>query len=237
MAESRLLNVFERRRATVDDIELVAGLRLRDERAYTTAWIVLGPMVRRLVTRFFGPGADTPDLSQEVFLRLFRRIDELRSPDGLRGFVVSICLGVARNELRRARVRRWVRLTATGDLPEVATGEPDIEAREAIRRLYRILDGVSAHDRSLFVARFLEKMDIAEVAVAHGLSYGTAKRHVARAAAHIGRRIERDPQLVGYVDIALAGREGDEETSSSTDAAREAARRAAQDPRDRIRGT
>ncbi|MBC8132687.1 MAG: sigma-70 family RNA polymerase sigma factor [Deltaproteobacteria bacterium] len=202
MAESRLIIFDKGRRTAFDDAELVAALRAHDERAYTAAWIELGPMVRRLVTRFFGSGADTPDLSQEVFLRLFRRIDELRNPSGLRGFVVSICLGVARNELRRVRVRRWVMLTSTGDLPDAPVAGPDLEGREALRHLYAILDEVSVQDRSLFVARFFEKMEIAEVAAAHGLSYGTAKRHVARATSRINRRIERDPLLARYLDAA-----------------------------------
>ena len=206
MAESKLIILDKGRRIALDDAGLVAALRAHDESAYTAAWIELGPMVRRLVNRFFGPGADTPDLSQEVFLRLFRRIGELRNPSGLRGFVVSICLGVARNELRRARVRRWVRLTHSGDLPEVSTVPQDMEAREALRRLYAILDLVSAQDRSLFVARFFEKMEIAEVAVTHGLSYGTAKRHVARATMRVNRRIERDPSLARYLDLASARR-------------------------------
>jgi RNA polymerase sigma-70 factor (ECF subfamily) len=232
VAESRL-SIFEKRRSTVDDTELVAALRLHDERAYTTAWMELGPMVRRLVTRFFGPGADTPDLSQEVFLRLFRRIGELRSPDGLRGFVAGICLGVARNELRRARVRRWVRLTASGELPDYPTSGPDLEAREALRRLYQILDAVGVQDRSLFVARFLEKMDIAEVAIAHGLSYGTAKRHVARAIARISRRMERDPLLVKYLEAAVEDPDPDRDAGDDDDGgARDVRLRDGQIPRE-----
>jgi RNA polymerase sigma-70 factor, ECF subfamily len=208
VAESRLIIFDKARRSAVDDAELVAALRTQDERAYAAAWVELGPMVRRLVTRFFGSDVDTPDLSQEVFLRLFRRIDELRNPSGLRGFVAGICLGVARNELRKARVRRWVRLTPSGDLPEAPTTGPDLEAREAVHRLYAILDLVSAQDRSLFVARFFEKMEIAEVATVHGLSYGTAKRHVAKATARINRRIERDPALARYLDSSMTGRTG-----------------------------
>jgi RNA polymerase sigma-70 factor (ECF subfamily) len=211
VGESRLIFFDKGRRAPVSDVELVAALRAHDERAYTLAWIELGPMVRRLVTRFFGVGADTPDLSQEVFIRLFRRMDELRNPSGLRGFVVGICLGVARNELRRARVRRWVRLTPHGELPEAPTPGTDIEARAALRRLYAILDMVSVQDRSLFVARFFEKMEIAEIADAHGLSYGTAKRHVARAVTRINRRIERDPLLAKYLDRAAENTEELEE--------------------------
>lgn len=182
------------------EVELVAALRRGDEKAYAAAWLDLGPMVRRLVGRFFGPGAETSDLAQEVFLRFFRRIGELRTPDGLRGFLAGICLGVARNELRRARVRRWVGLTSNGRVPEPAGEAADIEAREALSRLYRLLDRVSAEDRSLFVARFLEKMEMAEVAEAHGLSYGTAKRRVSRAVGRIHRQIGRDPALGLYLD-------------------------------------
>jgi RNA polymerase sigma-70 factor (ECF subfamily) len=65
-------------------------------------------------------------MCQEVFLRFFTRIDELRDRNALRSFLIGICLGVAQNELRRARVRRWIFLTQTGDLPEtpIATASP-----------------------------------------------------------------------------------------------------------------
>jgi RNA polymerase sigma-70 factor (ECF subfamily) len=195
------LNISDKgRRSATSEGELVAALRAGDDWAYATAWTELGPMVRRLVTRFFGPGAEPSDLSQEVFLRLFRRIHELRSPDGLKGFVAGICLGVSRNEVRRMRVRRWVQLTPTGRLPDLATPSPDLEAREALQRLYVVLDRVSAQDRSLFVARFLEKMEMEDVARAHGLSFGTAKRRVARTVARINRIIERDPILAPYLE-------------------------------------
>jgi RNA polymerase sigma-70 factor (ECF subfamily) len=201
VAESRVIP-FEKggRRASMDEVELVAALRRGDAKAYAVAWSELGPMVRRLVGRFFGPGAETSDLAQEVFLRFFRRIGELRSSDGLRGFLAGICLGVARNELRRARVRRWVGLTSNGLAPDSPGDAADIEAREALRRLYVLLDRVSAEDRSLFVARFLEKMEMVEVAEAHGLSYGTAKRRVSRAIGRIHKQIGRDPALGSYLD-------------------------------------
>ena len=188
------------RRGSLDELALVAGLKARDPRAYTQAWSEYGPMVRRLVARFFGPGAEPQDLSQEVFVRFFRRIDELRTPDGVRGFLASICLGVARNEARRLRVRRWVSLTSAGTLPDLPVAGPDLEGREALRRLYAVLDKASALDRSLFVARFLEKMEIEEVARAHDLSFGTAKRRIARAVTRLNRIMGRDEILSAYLD-------------------------------------
>lgn len=199
------LNVPEKtRRSGVDELALIRALQARDERAYTLAWSEFSPMVRRLCARFFGPGAEPLDLSQEVFIRFFRRIDELRNPEGLRGFLAGICLGVARNEARRMRVRRWVGLTCAGVLPEVSVPGADLEAREAMRRLYAVLDRASALDRSLYVARYLEKMEIEEVAQAHALSFGTAKRRLARAVARLDRIIERDSVLAVYLDRAAS---------------------------------
>jgi RNA polymerase sigma-70 factor (ECF subfamily) len=200
MPESKL-NVPEKtRRSGIDEGALIRALQARDERAYALAWSEFSPMVRRLCARFFGPGAEPLDLSQEVFVRFFRRIGELRSPDGLRGFLAGICLGVARNEARRMRVRRWVGLTGAGALPDVSVPAADLEAREAMRRLYAVLDRASALDRSLYVARYLEKMEIEEVAQAHALSFGTAKRRLARAVARLNRIIERDSALAVYLD-------------------------------------
>ena len=204
MAEAKPNSSERTRRSTADDATLVAALQARDQRAYTQAWTELGPMVRRLVSRFFGPGAEPLDLSQEVFVRFFRRIDELRNPEGLRGFLAGICLGVARNEARRMRVRRWVSLTPAGDLPEVSVPGSDVEARQAMQRLYAALNRASALDRSLYVARYLEKMEVDEVARAHDLSFGTAKRRLARATARLNRILERDAALVSYLDRPVA---------------------------------
>jgi RNA polymerase sigma-70 factor (ECF subfamily) len=201
MADSKLNAPDKARRAGgPDDAAIVAALKAGDERAYALAWAEFGPMVRRLVSRFFGPGAEPLDLSQEVFVRFFRRIDELRSADGVRGFLAGICLGVARNEARRSRVRRWVSLTAAGTLPDIAVSGADVEGREALRRLYAVLDRASALDRSLFVARYLEKMEIEDVARAHDLSFGTAKRRLARAVTRLHRVMQRDEILVAYLD-------------------------------------
>ena len=200
MVESKPSGPDKARRGSPDEAALVAALQAADPRAYGRAWAEYGPMVRRLVSRFFGPGAEPLDLSQEVFVRFFRRIDELRNPEGVRGFLAGICLGVARNEARRMRVRRWVTLTPAGTLPNVAVPGADLEGREAVRRLYAVLDKASALDRSLFVARFLEKMEVEEVARVHDLSFGTAKRRLARAVARLNRIMQRDEALLVYLE-------------------------------------
>jgi RNA polymerase sigma-70 factor (ECF subfamily) len=191
---------------TVDDVALSAALRAREPRAANEVARAYAPLVRRVVSRFLGPAVDRQDLAQdlcqEVFLRFFKRIDELRDPAALRGFLISIALGVARNEARRARVRRWIGLTSSGDLPDVAGPLSwDPEAREATAHLYAILERLSAEDRSLFTARLAEQMEVADVAAAHGMTLATAKRRLARLAKRLGAKMSRDPLLEPYVNL------------------------------------
>jgi RNA polymerase sigma-70 factor (ECF subfamily) len=194
-----------------DDAALAAALIARERGAAVEAFTRFSPQVQGLLRRFFGPAGDPAfrqDLCQEVFLRFFARIDELREPGGLRGFLMGICLGVAQNELRRVRVRRWIRLTPAGELPDVAVTGLDPEAQEAAARFYQLLERVSAEDRALFVTRYVEKMEIAEMAEALGLPLSTAKRRLSRATRRITAKMNRDPALAGYVASLLSRRGG-----------------------------
>jgi len=189
------------------DAGLVRAARAGDRRACFAIWSKYAALVQRLVWRFLGPGPDYADVCQEVFLRLFKRLDELREPAALQGFVVSVTLGVARNESRRRRIRAIVGLVPE-DVLSAAPGLPaQDEAREAARALYRLLGTLSAEDRSLFVARFVEKMELTEVAAAHGMSVSTAKRRLARLVARVNARLESSPVLMEYVGPLGQGRD------------------------------
>ncbi len=191
-----------------DDSALASALLARHPQAAEVAWTRFSPVAVRILRRYFGPGPDRQDLTQEIFLRFFSRIEELRNPSALRSFFIGICLGVAQNELRRVKVRRWISLTSTGELPEVPLRAWDPEAREATVRFYRILDGVNAEDRALFVARYVEKMDIPEIATALGRPRSTIKRRLARVTRRVGARMSGDPALAGYAEGLLPRRPG-----------------------------
>jgi RNA polymerase sigma-70 factor (ECF subfamily) len=182
-----------------DDRRLAIALLAGAPGAARVAWTTFSPMVLRVLGRCLGSGPDRQDLLQEVFLRLFTRIRELRDQGALRTFVLNICLGVARNELRRRRRRRRLGLTETGTLPDLPTAAADFEARQALARCRRLLDGLSDDDRALFVLRYVEKMPLPEVAGALAWSHSKAKRRLPRVTARVTRLIQRDPALAEYV--------------------------------------
>ena len=188
------------RRSDGADATLAAALVAREPAAATHAWLQLSPLVLGIMRRQLGAEAETRDLCQEVFMRFFRRIDELRNPSALRGFVVGISLGVARNERRRTQVRRLVSLTTTGELPPAVAGQPDFESREALFSLHRLLASTSAEDRALFLTRYVDQKDLAEIAAATGRPLWSVKRRLARATRRLRAGMRHDGALAVHAD-------------------------------------
>jgi RNA polymerase sigma-70 factor (ECF subfamily) len=204
VAQIRFLDPRAGRGATAaeTDVALVEALRSHAPGAELAAWNRYSASVDRTLRRLIGPGPDREDLLQEVFIRFFRRIDTLREAGAVRGFLTGICIHVVHAEIVARRRRRWLRLTFTGELPEAPVRAADGDAREAVARYYRLLDGLSSKDRSLFVARTIEGLTLEEVAAVHQVSVSTAQRRLRRAAQRIAAQVRRDPVLV---QLAAAG--------------------------------
>jgi RNA polymerase sigma-70 factor (ECF subfamily) len=183
----------------LDDASLVEALRRRDPHAELAAWRRFAPVVARTLRRLAGPGCDEEDLSQEVFLRFFRSAGALREPAAVRGFLSGICVRVVRRELRGRWLRRWLRLTDRGVVPDVAAPAVEPELRQVVARYYAILDRLSAQARSLFVARHLEGLGLAEVASWHRLSLSTTQRKLARVEAQVAALVAADPVVAQYL--------------------------------------
>ncbi|MFT3766538.1 MAG: sigma-70 family RNA polymerase sigma factor [Minicystis sp.] len=182
-----------------DDAAVARALAEGQEAAAAIAWDRYAGMVRGVLRRSIGPDADVEDAVQDVFLRFFSQIGALRDPAAMRSFLMGITLHVAGSELRRRRVRRWLRLTVDGTLPDRAGEGDDGEARAALRRLYAILDRLDDDGRLVFVLRHLEGLELTEVAEALGTSLATAKRRLAKVTARVLAMITRDPALAEYV--------------------------------------
>jgi RNA polymerase sigma-70 factor (ECF subfamily) len=180
------------------DAELARLARDRDPRAATLVWDRYSGLVRGVLFRSVGPGHDVEDLLQEVFIGFFRNVGTLRDTASLRPFLVGIALRTARTALRKKRVRRWLHLSDDGNVPEVAANDGDPRTREAIVRLYAILDELPDRERLAFVLRHAEGHELTETAAALGVSLATVKRMLQRAEAHVQARAQDDELLCGY---------------------------------------
>jgi RNA polymerase sigma-70 factor (ECF subfamily) len=183
-----------------DEADLVGALRAGDPGAAVRLWDRHSSLVRRILRRVLGP-FDVEDAVQDAFARLFRDVGSLRDPSALRSFLIGIAFHVAKSELRRRRARRWLALSDDGAVvePEALTTDGRHEAREAVLRLYRLLDRISDERRAVFVLRFVEGLELAELSEVLGCSLATTKRRVADAAKRVNTLAASDPVLAPYL--------------------------------------
>jgi RNA polymerase sigma-70 factor (ECF subfamily) len=180
--------------------ELVRGLEAAEpwaERALVRAETA---HVERILTRMLGFSAELDDLTQEVFIRAFARIAELREPESLRAWLSSIAVFVAREAIRRKRRRRWLVFLPAEESPELPADGALLEARSALRVFYEVLDGFAADERIAFTLRFVEGMELSEVADACQVSLATIKRRLKRASDDFYLRGRARAELVDWFE-------------------------------------
>ena len=185
--------------ALADDATLAVALIGKNRAAPLVAWARFSPLVRRVLSRSLGPRYEVEDIVQNVFLCLFERVHTLRDPVALKAFVIAITLRTMRYEVRRARVRRWVGLSPSAELADLQVVHADNSARHALIHFYRALDRLSERDRAAFVLRFIEELEVGEIAAALNVSIPTARRCFTRAWQRVTFFARRDPFLVDYM--------------------------------------
>lgn len=183
----------------VDDAALVAGVRANEPAAAGQMWDRYASLVRRILRRMLGP-VDVEDGVQDAFLRLFRDLASLRDPSALRSFLIGVTLHVAKSELRRRRARRWLMLSDDCVLAATDVTGERIEPRAAVVRLYKVLDRLSDGRRTVFVLRYVEGLELAELSAVLDCSLATTKRRVSDAAARVHALAAADPLLAPYLE-------------------------------------
>ena len=182
---------------TPSDSALVAGIAGKQEWAAAALWARYGTLVYRIAERGLGSPHEAEDMTQDVFLCLFKKIGGLRDANALRSFVVSVTIRTLKWWLRKRRIRQSTCLTETGVLPEVTGRSVDLD--QALRRFYRLLDKLNVDDRIVFVLRRVDGMELKEVAQATGYSLATVKRRLCRVDAELLRLMEGEPVLVTFL--------------------------------------
>jgi RNA polymerase sigma-70 factor, ECF subfamily len=138
-------------------------------------------LVWRLLRRFGVPASGVDDATQQVFLVIAERLDEIR-PESERAFAFGTALRVAQGMRRRA-----AREDGTLDLDQRRAHGPSpdelADQRRACARLDRILDQLPDELRSVFVLFELEGMTSPEIAALTGLALGTVASRLRRARA------------------------------------------------------
>jgi RNA polymerase sigma-70 factor (ECF subfamily) len=148
--------------------------------------------------------ADAADLTQEVFVRAYRALPRLQTPEAFTAWLYRIAVNLSRNWLRdRGRVRiESLELPGEdgeeGSTREIAdpSGDPAAltQTQDLRERVQKAVSGLSPDHRTVVTLHHLEGMSVEEIARVTGCSIGTVKSRLSRARDHLKRK------LAGYVE-------------------------------------
>jgi RNA polymerase sigma-70 factor (ECF subfamily) len=183
------------------DAEIVGALREGANQAAVTLFDRHARHVERLLYSLLGPEPEAEDLLHEVFLRAIEGIGELEAPAKLRSWLTGITVHTAREHIRKRVRRRWLSFVAEVPEPMPAPVRAATEeVTEATRCTFEVLRGMSPDDRVVFSLRFIEGMEMAEIAMACDVSLSTAKRRLKDAEKHFLSRARRFPALESWIE-------------------------------------
>jgi RNA polymerase sigma-70 factor (ECF subfamily) len=184
-----------------DNTALVQGLRAGEPWASAALFERYAPHVERMLRKILGPQrrAELADLVHDVFVQALASIKSLREPGAMPAWMQSITARVAYRTIRAQRIRRWLCFWEPATIAEVASPDVDADALDACRRVYAVLDRMPADERVAFALRYVEGMELAQLAVACDVSLATIKRRLARAEQRFAGAAQRDEILRGWM--------------------------------------
>ena len=147
-------------------------------------------MVVQLAMNLLGDRDEALDLSQEVFLRVFRTIQRFRGQSSLRTWIYRIAVNQARNRHRFWRRRHRAdqvsldeHVAAYGEFLSSNGATPDriLAQKELAERLQSALDRLPFDQRTAIVLREVDGLSYDEIAFSLGVAVGTVKSRLTRA--------------------------------------------------------
>jgi RNA polymerase sigma factor (sigma-70 family) len=154
-----------------------------------------GFVVRTLV-RLTGSREHVEDLTQEVFLRLYRGMDSFRGDAKLTTYLYRITLNVAQAEWKR---RRKEKAHTSFDDPdegwgdrlarEEADAEQILDRKQMISGLERALDLLSEVERQVIVMFHQEELTYEKIAEVLSLPLNTVRTHLHRGRKRLKERL------------------------------------------------
>lgn len=172
---------------------LVEMCRRGDAEAFARLVSLHESMVYNLSARLLGDGDEAKDLSQEVFLQVYRTLGRFEGRSSLKTWIYRIVVNQARNRQRWWRRRRRERSCPIEDMTaadhaRASAGRPDNDAPferlargERARVLWAALLKLSFDHRAILLLREVEGLDCMEIAAALKIPQGTVKSRLARA--------------------------------------------------------
>ncbi len=180
--------------ALIGTKRFVRKLKKRDSRAFEVLMSQYQRPVFNLMYRMLGNREEAEDLSQEVFITVFKKVDTFRGEALLSTWIFRIATNICKNRQKYLGRRYYDRPGNRAGLENVAAGQrnvgtcasvsrPDetVEGYQAERLLQQAIGNLGEDQKLVLILRDIENMSYDNIAAITGLPLGTVKSRLHRA--------------------------------------------------------
>ena len=164
--------------------DLVARHQRGEAEAFTEFYEQFADMVYNLTLRHCGCRETASDLSQEIFIKIFRSLGRFRGKSSLKTWTYRVCLNHCRTQLGKKKLPTVSLTTDEGVLlepPDPSRGpEERTIAHDQGRTLADALPRVEERYREAVILRDLEGLAYQEIAEVLEVPVGTVRSRIAR---------------------------------------------------------
>jgi len=171
------------------DFELIERARKGDDAAFNQIVAAYRKRILGTILRLISRREDVEDVGQEVFLRLYFSLDQLRTPEVFEPWLYRLTVNAAYDYLRKQRRRQESRMADLSEeqviLADAAAGSKvsgEEDRRNKIREtVEELLDGVSEDDRILLTLKEVEGLSLKELEKIYSVNENGIKVRLFRA--------------------------------------------------------
>jgi RNA polymerase sigma-70 factor (ECF subfamily) len=187
------------------EAQFIARLVARDERAFNELVATYERRVFVLVFRMLGRRDEAEDVAQEVFVQVFKAIDQFRGDSKLSTWVYRIAVNLCKNRSKYLSRRHAGEQDDIDDVMDrqaltnakgVSVGDvsrPDelVEGMQMEVLVKRAIAQVDPEFREVLILRDVEDMVYEDIAAVTGLPEGTVKSRIHRGRAQLRALVEK----------------------------------------------
>jgi RNA polymerase sigma-70 factor, ECF subfamily len=171
------------------DFELIRRAQKGDEVAFNEVVLAYRRRILGTIARLIGHPEDVEDVGQEVFLRLYFSIDQLRTAEVFEPWLYRLTVNASYDYLRKHRRRMESRMSDLSEQQVIVAdaiasskaGAADEDKRKTRETVQELLSSVSEEDRILLIMKEVEGLSLKEMEKIYNVNENALKVRLFRA--------------------------------------------------------
>jgi RNA polymerase sigma-70 factor (ECF subfamily) len=155
------------------------------------------PRIFRFILASLRDRESAENLTQECLVKAYKAREQFRGAASIPTWLLQIAANLVRDHESGGRLKFW-RRALRADLTDVMDVIPDgqlspesiVSRKQEVEAIWRVAAKLSERQRTVLLLRFVEDLNLLEIAEVTGMKLGTVKTHLFRALESVRAAVE-----------------------------------------------